>query len=198
MWCGFRWWSRRAYFLLSALPAFFIITEKTPAQEREAGKGLFKVAVERLSETIRSVRSFREFIKFMVALLIYNDGIIAALDFAAIIGAVLFGVTDTELIIFVIIVQVTNILGSYAYALIGERLGFKTSLVQSLVLMCDRHWGDDVYQQYDRFLYCGRIGRVRHGRGTVGQPHDGERVCPQEQERRVLRLFLHWPGGLPR
>ncbi len=124
-----------AYFLLSALPAFFIITEKTPAQEREAGKGLFKVAVERLSETIRSVRSFREFIKFMVALLIYNDGIIAALDFAAIIGAVLFGVTDTELIIFVIIVQVTNILGSYVYALLGERLGFKTSLVQSLILM---------------------------------------------------------------
>jgi UMF1 family MFS transporter len=47
----------------------------------------------------------------------------------------LFGVTDTELIIFVIIVQVTNVIGAWAYAWIGERYGFKNSLVQSLILM---------------------------------------------------------------
>jgi UMF1 family MFS transporter len=122
------------YFLIFALPAIFIIKEKTPPHERD-GRSLFKIAVDRLKHTISSVRNFKEFIKFMVALLIYNDGIIAALDFAAIIGAVLFGVKDTELIIFVIIVQVTNVIGSWAYAHIGERFGFKNSLVQSLLLM---------------------------------------------------------------
>jgi UMF1 family MFS transporter len=122
------------YFLIFALPAILIIKEKTPPHERD-GRSLFKIAVDRLKHTISSVRNFKEFIKFMVALLIYNDGIIAALDFAAIIGAVLFGVKDTELIIFVIIVQVTNVIGSWAYAHIGERFGFKNSLVQSLILM---------------------------------------------------------------
>ncbi|MEN8241880.1 MAG: MFS transporter [Chloroflexota bacterium] len=122
------------YFIIFALPAFLIIKEKTPPQDR-AGRGYFKIAVDRLKHTIRSVRNYKEFIKFMVALLIYNDGIIAALDFAAIIGAVLFGVTAEKLIIFVIIVQVTNVLGSWAYAYLGERVGYKNSLVQSLILM---------------------------------------------------------------
>jgi UMF1 family MFS transporter len=122
------------YFIIFSLPAFLVIKEKTPPQERD-GRGYLKIAVDRLKHTIGSVRNYREFIKFMVSLLIYNDGIIAALDFAAIIGAVLFGVEAEQLIIFVIIVQVTNVIGSWAYAIIGERYGFKNSLVQSLLLM---------------------------------------------------------------
>jgi UMF1 family MFS transporter len=122
------------YFIIFALPTFFIIKEKSPERKKLEGN-LFQVAIKRLSHTIKSVRNFSEFIKFMVALLIYNDGIIAVLDFAAIIGAVLYGVTDTQLIIFVIVVQVTNIVGAYLFAILGERIGFKNSLVQSLLLM---------------------------------------------------------------
>lgn len=122
------------YFALFTLPTLFWIKEKKAAQNK-VGDNYFKIAVQRLKHTIQSVRDFKEFLKFMVALLIYNDGIIAALDFAAIVGAVLFGVTDTQLIIFVIIVQVTNVIGAYAYAIIGEKIGYKNSLVQSLLLM---------------------------------------------------------------
>jgi MFS transporter, UMF1 family len=131
----------RASFLLTAvfyaiftIPAYLYITEKTPSQDK-GGNNYIKVAVERLRHTIRSVRDYKEFIKFMVALLIYNDGIIATLDFAAIVGAVVFGVTDTDLIIFVIIVQVTNVIGSWFYGWLGAKIGFKNSLVQSLILM---------------------------------------------------------------
>lgn len=122
------------YFAIFSIPAFLMIKEKSPSQDK-GGQSYVKIAWERLGVTIKSVRDFKEFIKFMVALLIYNDGIIAALNFAAIIGLVLFGVTDQELIIFVIVVQVTGVIGAYVYALIGERLGFKNSLVQSLALM---------------------------------------------------------------
>ena len=122
------------FYAIFALPAFFWIKETHRPQERN-GKSLFKVALERLKTTIHSVKDFKEFIKFMVAVLIYNDGIIAALDFAAIIGAVIFGVTSTELIIFVIIVQITNVAGAYLYGLLGEKVGYKNSLINSLILM---------------------------------------------------------------
>lgn len=122
------------YFAIFALPAFFWIKETHRPQKKD-GKSFFRVAVDRLTKTIRSVKDFREFLKFIIALLIYNDGIIAALDFAAIIGAVLFGVTSTELIIFVIIVQMTNVAGAWIYGILGEKIGFKKALIQSLVLM---------------------------------------------------------------
>jgi len=122
------------FFSIFSIPAFLFIKEPHRPQKKD-GKNLFTVAVERLSRTIKSVMHYKEFLKFMVALLIYNDGIIAALDFAAIIGAVIFGVTTIELIIFVIIVQITNVIGAFVYGILGEKIGLKNALVNSLVVM---------------------------------------------------------------
>jgi UMF1 family MFS transporter len=58
-----------------------------------------------------------------------------ALDFAAIIGAVLFGMDEQSLIIFVILVQITNVAGAYLFGLLVDRVGGKRSLVWSLVMM---------------------------------------------------------------
>lgn len=122
------------YYAIFALPTFFLIKEQRRPQNND-GKSLFRVALERLKNTIQSVKDFKEFLKFMLAVLIYNDGIIAALDFAAIIGAVIFGVTTTELIIFVIVIQLTNMAGALVYGNMGEKIGYKKALVHSLVLM---------------------------------------------------------------
>jgi MFS transporter, UMF1 family len=122
------------YFIIFAIPAFLWIKEDSRPQDKE-GKSYIGIAFERVKTTLQSVKSFKEFIKFMVALLIYNDGIIAALDFASIIGVVLFGMTSTSMIIFVIIIQITNVLGAYLYGLSSEKTGVKKSLVQSLILM---------------------------------------------------------------
>jgi UMF1 family MFS transporter len=122
------------FFAVFSIPTFLFIKEQHRPQKRN-GKNLITVAVERLTKTIKSVAKYKEFLKFMFAMLIYNDGIIAALDFAAIIGAVIFGVTTTELIIFVIIVQITNVIGAYVYGILGEKIGLKKALVNSLVVM---------------------------------------------------------------
>jgi UMF1 family MFS transporter len=69
-----------------------------------------------------------------VAFLVYNDGILMIMDFAAIIGAVLFGMEQQELIIFMIIVQVTSVAGAYLFGLIADDFGAKRSLIISIVL----------------------------------------------------------------
>jgi UMF1 family MFS transporter len=122
------------FYAIFTIPAFVWIKENHRPQKKD-GKNLFTVAINRLKNTIQSVSNFKEFLKFMIAVLIYNDGIIAALDFAAIIGAVIFGVTSTELIIFVIVVQITNVIGAYLYGLLGEKIGYKKSLINSLIIM---------------------------------------------------------------
>ena len=67
--------------------------------------------------------------------LIFNDGIVMALDFAAIIGAVLYGMNQTQLILLMILVQVASVFGAYLSGLYGERVGFMRALMASLVLM---------------------------------------------------------------
>ena len=55
--------------------------------------------------------------------------------FLIIIGAVLFGMNQTQLIIFMIVVQVTSAVGAWLFGQVGEKIGFKKSLIASLILM---------------------------------------------------------------
>jgi len=123
------------FFAVSTLPLVFWIKEKAEPQQLGEGENYISKAIERLKVTITSVRNYKDFLKFMVAFLVYNDGILMALDFAAILGAVLYGMDQQQLIIFMIIVQVTSIAGAYLYGVFGERYGFKRGLIQSLLLM---------------------------------------------------------------
>jgi UMF1 family MFS transporter len=123
------------FFAVFSLPIFLWLRERAQPQVLPEGENYISVAFKRLWKTIRTAGQFREFVKFIVAFLIYNDGIIMALDFAAIIGAVLFGMSQEQLILFVIIVQLTNVVGAFGFGFLVDRIGGKRSLVVSLVTM---------------------------------------------------------------
>jgi len=123
------------FYMASALPIFLWLRERAEPKPMPAGKSSFKVAFERLGSTFKAVKNFKEFIKFIIAFLVFNDGIMMTLDFAAIIGAVLFGMQQQQLVIFMIIVQITSVAGAYVFGMLAHRWNSKRSLVLSLVMM---------------------------------------------------------------
>lgn len=123
------------FFAIFAAPLFLWLRERAQPQPLPEGENYLSIAFKRLWKTIKTAGQFREFVKFMIAFLFYNDGIIMALNFAAIIGAVLFGMTQEQLIIFMIIVQLTNVAGAYVFGLLVDRIGGKRSLVIALLMM---------------------------------------------------------------
>ena len=123
------------FFLVSALPLFLWVKEQGEHRSLPSEKNYLSLAFSRLGRTVRSVRHFNEFLKFIIAFLIFNDGIVMALDFAAIIGHVLYGMNQIQLIILMILVQVASIFGAYVSGRYGERVGFMRALVASIVLM---------------------------------------------------------------
>ena len=123
------------FWAISAVPIFLWLTERARPQPLPDGENYLSVAFKQLRDTIQKAGRFREFVKYLLAFLVYNDGVIMALDFAAIIGAVLFGMDQQTLIIFVILVQVTNVAGAYAFGVLVDRIGGKRSLVLSILMM---------------------------------------------------------------
>ncbi|MBK7897834.1 MAG: MFS transporter [Anaerolineaceae bacterium] len=123
------------FFAVSAAPIFLWLPERAKAKPLPAGENYVSYAFKQLSQTIKTASQFKEYLKFMAAYLIFNDGVIMALNFAAIIGAVLYGMDQTQLIIFVIIVQVSNVAGAYAFGTWVDRLGGKRSLAISIMTM---------------------------------------------------------------
>jgi UMF1 family MFS transporter len=122
------------YFAVFALPIFLWLPERAKRRSLPEGHSYLSLALGRLGETIKAVRRFREFVRFIVAFLVYNDGILMILDFGAILGAVLYGMNQQDLIIFMIIVQVTSVAGAFLFGLIADDFGAKRSLVISLIL----------------------------------------------------------------
>ena len=123
------------FFALSAIPIFLWLPERAEKRSLPTGENYLSLAFKQLSNTIRTAGNFKEFIKLMIAFLIYNDGVMMALDFAAIIGAVLFGIDQQGLIIFVIIVQLTNVVGAFIFGRWVDHWGGKRSLVISILMM---------------------------------------------------------------
>ena len=123
------------FFAISAAPIFLWLPERAETKPLPSGENYFSFAIKQLQQTIKTASQFKEFLKFMAAFLIFNDGVIMALNFAAIIGAVLYGMDQTELIIFVIIVQISNVGGAYAFGNWVDKLGGKRSLALSIVSM---------------------------------------------------------------
>jgi len=123
------------FWAISAVPIFLWLRERTQSQPLPPGENYLSIALKQLRGTIRAASHFKEFLKFMLAFLIYNDGVIMALNFAAIIGAVLFGMDEQMLIIFVIAVQITNVVGAYVFGLLVDRVGGKRSLALSILMM---------------------------------------------------------------
>ncbi|RLD06436.1 MAG: MFS transporter [Chloroflexota bacterium] len=123
------------YFAIAAIPTFFWIKEKAQPKQLPEGKNYLTVGFSQLIDTIKSLGGYKDFVRFMIAFLIYNDGILMALDFAAIIGAVLFGMKQEQIIIFMIVVQVTSAIGAWAAGVAGNKIGYKHTLIISLALM---------------------------------------------------------------
>jgi UMF1 family MFS transporter len=124
-----------AFWALASIPIFLWLPERAQPQPMPPGENYLTIAFKRLGATIKSASKFKEFLKFITAFLIYNDGVIMALDFAAIIGAVLFGLNQQDLIVFVIIVQVANAIGAYIFGLMTRWIGVMKALIASIVLM---------------------------------------------------------------
>ena len=123
------------FFALASIPIFRWLKERAQPQKLPPGENYLSVAFKQLRETIKAARGFKEFLKFMLAYLIYNEGVIIALDFAAILGAVLFGLQQTGLIIFFIIVQATNVIGALLFGNLQDRMGGKRALTISIFMM---------------------------------------------------------------
>ena len=123
------------FFALSSIPAFVNIKEKAQPKPLPEGSNYISLAFSRLGTTFKAIKSYKEYIKFIIAFLIYNDGILMALNFAAIFGAVIFGMDQQQLIIFMIIVQIASVAGAYLFGLVTDKIGGKKALYISLSIM---------------------------------------------------------------
>ena len=93
------WWA------VFSIPLFRTVPEPPAATARlRSGETLMGVTFKRLRETGRDIRRYRQLFKYLIAFLIYNDGIGTIIGVAAIYGTEL-GFGSVELVLALLLVQ---------------------------------------------------------------------------------------------
>ncbi len=120
------------FYALSTLPLFLFLRERTIPQRLPERETYASVSFKKLQQTWKKAGDFRQFVLFVVAFLVFNNAIMMTMDFAGIIGAVLFNMTQQQLIVFMIIVQVTSVMGAFVFGKLVDRLSTKRTLLLAI------------------------------------------------------------------
>ena len=79
---------------------------------------------------------YREIVKFLIARLIYNDGLVTVFAFGGIYAAGTFGMTLSEVIVFGVAINVAAGLGALVMGFLDDKIGGKNTIMITLVVLC--------------------------------------------------------------
>jgi UMF1 family MFS transporter len=129
------WWAGFTLFTAS------LLREAQPSeslrQQFEARPGVLRYAalgMSRTLNTIRRVGRFRQLALFLVAFMLYNDGIQTVINMATIYGKGELGLSTTFLMLTLLVIQGVAMIGALVFSRIAERLGTKRTVMLTLVL----------------------------------------------------------------
>ena len=119
------------WYLVFALPLFLFVPEQRAGAVRVDARG----TLAELRQTMRSLGRYREVVKFLVARLIFNDGLVTIFAFGGIYAAGTFGMTLDQVILFGIALNVASGLGAAVFGYLDDKLGGKTTIMVTLVAL---------------------------------------------------------------
>jgi UMF1 family MFS transporter len=98
-----------------------------------AGGHVLKDTFTQLRRTFTELRKYRQTIRFLLARLLYNDGLVTVFAFGGIYAAETFGFSLEQVLVFGIVINLAAGIGAMAMGHLDDRLGGKRTIMLSLV-----------------------------------------------------------------
>lgn len=118
------------WYLVFALPLFFV-TPDAPA----TGKSLrhaIGAGLRQLLESFRNVRCYSHIVRFLIARMMYVNGLITLFVFGGVYAAAMFDMSTQRIILFGIALNVTAGLGAAVFAWVDDWVGSNPVIIGSL------------------------------------------------------------------
>lgn len=121
------------WYLLFAWP-LFLFTPDRPRRAKAPGSAVREGLAE-LRTTLADLRQTPWIIRFLVARLLYIDGLATLFAFGGLYAAGTFGMTVEEILAFGVLLNVTAGLGAFVFGWLDDRVGAKPTIEISLVCL---------------------------------------------------------------
>lgn len=120
------------WFALFIIPFFLFVPDKRPAVRSAADR---KSAGAELWDTIKTLPSMPSLLIFLIARMLYTDGLTAIFTFGGIYGASVFAWGPLELGIFGIVLTLVGAFGALIGGRLDDMLGPKTVIITALLIL---------------------------------------------------------------
>ena len=119
------------WYLIFCLPLFFFSPD-SPSTGVPLGKAVGE-ALDQIKKSLRDIRNYKDIGIFLLARMLYNDGLTTMFAFGGIYAAGTFGMSPSEVIIFGIGLNVTAGLGAAGFAWLDDHIGPRKTIIISLI-----------------------------------------------------------------
>ncbi|MBI4531600.1 MAG: MFS transporter [Candidatus Latescibacteria bacterium] len=141
-----------------------------------------RVGIGRTWATTRKLWGFKQMMRFLVAYVVYNDGVQTVIDMASVYGTDTLKLSTTAIMVTFLIVQLIAFFGALFFGVLADRVGAKRAVLISLGL-----WGLVVINAYSmpegaavRFFILGAaVGLVLGGTQSLSRSLYGSMI-PEE------------------
>lgn len=121
------WWA-----VFTLVPLRFM--REYPAVNASTGANVVTDGFRQLARTVKGMRAYPLTLFFLLAFLVYNDGIQTVINLASQFGSEELGLETNTLIITILVVQLTAFFGALALGRLAGRIGARKTVLLSLVL----------------------------------------------------------------
>ena len=119
------------WFLVFSLPMLLFVRDVDTPRGRVDVAAVFR----ELRETFHAIRRFREVARFLLARMIYNDGLVTIFAFGGIYAAETFDMSLSEVMVFGIALNVAAGLGALVFGIVDDRIGGKKTVMWTLAAL---------------------------------------------------------------
>lgn len=120
-----------AWILVFSLPLLFI-TPDTPSTGKTLSRAV-SGGFQQLMNSARHVRRYRHIVRFLIARMLYTDGLLTLFMFGGVYAAGTFDMSQSEVLKFGIALNVSAGLGAGVFAWVDDWIGAKATILLSLV-----------------------------------------------------------------
>ncbi len=122
------------YYAIMVIPTFVFLRERSLPRRLPAGETYLTIGFRQVVRTLRHIRQYRELFKLLIAFLVYNDGVVTVIYFAALYATVTIGFNTTELTIMFFLLNIVAAGGAFGFGFIADRIGQKRTIYISLAI----------------------------------------------------------------
>lgn len=191
------WW------LVFGLFAIRRVRERGAERERPAGQSFLRVGIKQLRSTLGEMRKYPTTLRYLLAYLIYNDGIQTVIAISALFGAQELGMAISELTLLILMVQFVAFGGALLFGRIAGRVGAKQAIIITLIIWSGISiWAQLGLNSKTEFWILGAVVAVVLGGSQAISRSLFSQMIPKNQEAEFFSFYeisergTSWTGPL--